>query len=41
MSSHVSPAGSLTRCALDSSHKNGAHIVVRTLLELGVDTIFG
>jgi hypothetical protein len=40
MSSHLSPAGEISRCALGCPRVCGAHIVLRTLLELSVDTIF-
>jgi acetolactate synthase-1/2/3 large subunit len=41
MCSYLPPLGDPVRCAPNPVHANGAQIIVRTLLELGVDTIFG
>ncbi|MEJ2704802.1 MAG: biosynthetic-type acetolactate synthase large subunit [Sedimentisphaerales bacterium] len=41
MYSHPLPSGASARCATNPEFANGAQIIVRTLLELGVDTIFG
>ena len=41
MCSFPSPLGGLLRLAPNPTFASGAQIAVRTLLELGVDTIFG
>jgi acetolactate synthase-1/2/3 large subunit len=41
MCSYTFPSGNFSRFAPNSMSENGAQILIRTLLELGVDTIFG